>query len=69
MSVVTYEEKINYMNRLLKRCMLSSFLTDHDLDILESIKEDIEQLHQLEEQCKKRRDKKTTDIYEEMFLK
>lgn len=74
MTIVTYEEKMDYMDNLIMRSKLlhetcASCISEHDLEILECIKEDVDQMHQLGEQCKKRQEKEVADIYEEMFLK
>lgn len=39
------------------------------IDVIECIMEDVNQMHQLEEQCQKKQDKEVADIYEELFLK
>ena len=74
MERITYEEKMDYMDNLIMRSKLlhetcASCISDRDLSILECIKEDIDQMHQLDEQCQKRQDKEVADIYEEMFFK
>lgn len=74
MKRITYEEKMDYMDNLL---MMSKLLNESGVkcisekvfSILECIKEDIDQMHQLEEQCKKKHDKELADIYDELFLK
>ena len=74
MTIVTYEEKMDYMDNLIMRSKLlhetcASCISERDLEILECIKEDVDQMHQLDEQCQKKEDKELADIYEELFLK
>ena len=74
MKKITYEEKMDVLDNILETIKNyqttytgSSF--EQDIVVLECIKEDVNQMHQLEEQCQKRQDKEVADIYEEMFLK
>lgn len=74
MDKITYEEKMVVLDNILETIKNyqttytgSSF--ERDIVVLECIKEDVNQMHQLEEQCQKRQDKEVADIYEELFLK
>lgn len=74
MERITYEEKMAVLDNILET--IKNYQTTYtgssfgrDIVVLECIKEDVVQMHQLEEQCQKRQDKEVTDIYEELFLK
>ena len=70
MVTVTYEEKMEFLDRLRERAKLlhktcEACFPSHDLEILECIMEDVVECHH---QYKKE-EKMVNDIYEEMFLK
>ena len=76
MEKITYEDKMNYLDskriELIQRSKKYTSEVEYDkyfIDVIECIMEDVDQMHQLEEQCQKRQDKELADIYEEMFLK
>lgn len=55
---VTYEEKMDYMDNLIMRSKLlhetcASCISEHDLEILECIREDINEIHQIYDEPKR----------------
>lgn len=76
MEKITYEDKMNYLDskriELIERSKKYTSEVEYDkylIDTIECIMEDVDQMHQLEEQCQKRQDKEVDEIYEELFLK
>lgn len=66
MIVVTYEEKMEYLEQLRQK-QKNAF----KVDLIECIMEDVRDMHIINEEAVKfsKIEKKATDIYEEMFLK
>ena len=70
MVVITYEDKMEFLENLKMRAKLlhetcEACFPQRDIDILECIMEDVNEIH---EQNKKN-EKMTDELYEELFLK
>lgn len=74
MERITYEEKMVVLDNILEaiknyQTIYTGSSFERDIVVLECIKEDVVQMHYLEEQCQKRQNKEIADVYDDLFMK